>query len=79
MSNNSINWNEVIKKEARGINDADLGEVQEVRQDNVITKAGVVDKEVYSFPTSLVERYDGHNLWFRVTKEEAESVYKIKD
>lgn len=79
MSNNSINWNDVIKKEARGINDADLGEVQEVRQDKVITKAGVVDKEVYSIPTSLVERYDGHNLWFRVTKEEAESVYKIKD
>jgi hypothetical protein len=26
----SINWNEVIKKEARGKNDEDLGEVQEV-------------------------------------------------
>lgn len=79
MSNNSINWDDVIKKEARGINDADLGEVQEVRQDFVITKAGVVDKEVYSIPKSLVERYDGHNLWFKVTKEEAENLYKTKD
>ena len=76
---NNIDFSDVIKKEARGINDADLGEVQEVRQDNVITKAGVVDKEVYSFPKNLVERYDGHNLWFRVTKEEAESLYKVKD
>ena len=25
----NINWNEVIKKEARGKNDEDLGEVQE--------------------------------------------------
>lgn len=79
MSTNNIDWTDVIKKEARGLNDADLGEVQEIRQDNVITKAGVVDKEVYSFPKNLVERYDGHNLWFRVTKEEAESQYKIKD
>ncbi len=79
MSNNNIDWNEVIKKEARGINDADLGEVQEIRLDNVITKAGVVDKEVYSIPKNLAERYDGHNLWFRVTKEDAENLYKIKD
>ena len=79
MSNPDIDWNDIIKKEARGINDADLGEVQEIRLDNVITKAGVVDKEVYSFPKNLVERYDGHNLWFRVTKEDAENIYKIKD
>ena len=26
----SINWNEVIKKEARGKNDEELGEVQEI-------------------------------------------------
>ena len=56
-----------------------LEKVQEIRLDNVITKAGVVDKEVYSIPKNLVERYDGHNLWFRVTKEDAENIYKIKD
>jgi len=78
-TNNNVDFTDVIKKEARGINDADLGEVQEIRQDSVITKAGVVDKEVYSIPKNLVEKYDGHNLWFRVTKEEAENLYKVKD
>jgi len=78
-TDNNVDFADVIKKEARGINDADLGEVQEVRQDNVITKTGVVDKEVYSIPKNLVEKYDGHNLWFRVTKEEAENLYKVKD
>ena len=77
--NNSIERKDVIKKEARGLNDADLGEVQEVTQDNVITKAGVVDKETYCIPKSLVEGYDGHNLLFRATKEEAENMYKTKD
>jgi hypothetical protein len=78
MSNN-IDWNEMIKKEARGLNDADLGEVQEITQDNVITKSGIVDKETYCIPKSLVEGYDGHNLLFKVTKEEAENMYKTKD
>ena len=78
-TDNNVDFTDVIKKEARGINDADLGEVQEVRQDSVITKSGVVDKEVYSIPKNLVEKYDGHNLWFRVTKEEAENLYKVKD
>jgi hypothetical protein len=67
------------KKEARGLNDADLGEVQLVNQDFVITKARVVDKEVYSIPKNLIERYDGHNLWFNVTKEDAENLFKLKD
>ena len=46
MSTNSINWTDVVKKEARGLNDADLGEVQEVQQEFVITKAGVIDKSI---------------------------------
>jgi len=44
----NIDWNDVIKKEARGLKDDDLGEVQEVRGNVVITKVGVVDKEIYT-------------------------------
>ena len=29
--NSNIEWNDVLKKEARGIDDEDLGEVQEVQ------------------------------------------------
>jgi hypothetical protein len=75
----NIDWNDVIKKEARGLKDDDLGEVQDVRGDVVITKVGVVDKETYAIPKSLVTRYDGHNLWFNITKDEAKSQYKIAD
>jgi hypothetical protein len=31
MSSENIEWDGVIKKEARGINDEDLGEVQEIQ------------------------------------------------
>ena len=78
-SSNSIDWTLVLKKEARGIDDADLGEVQEIHLDKVITKVGLIDKVTYSIPKSLVEQFDGHTLLFKVTKEEAETRYKIKD
>ncbi|HKU83803.1 MAG TPA: hypothetical protein VJP58_07155 [Candidatus Nitrosocosmicus sp.] len=75
----SIDWTLVLKKEARGMDDADLGEVQEIHLDNVITKVGLIDKVTYKIPKNFVERFDGHTLLFKVTKEEAETRYKIKD
>jgi hypothetical protein len=44
----SINWKNVIRAETRGFDDADLGEIQEVIKDTIITKSGVGDKEVYA-------------------------------
>jgi hypothetical protein len=73
----NINWSEVVEKEARGINDDDLGEVQSVEDEYVVTQAGVVDKITYHLPKNLVKDYDGHNLLFRITKEEAKSKYGI--
>jgi hypothetical protein len=75
----SIDWSQVLKKEARGKDDDDLGEVQEIRQENAITKVGLIDKVTYSIPKNLVERFDGYTLRFKITKEEAEARYKIKD
>ena len=72
---NEIPWDEIIKKEARGIDDADLGEVQEVNSDYVVTQKGILDKEWFHIPRNLVTSYDGNKLIFRVTKEEAESSY----
>lgn len=73
IMNETIDWDNVIKKEARGINDFDLGEVQEVNPEQVITKKGVVDKEKFYLPRNKVNRFDGDKLWFEVTKEDAET------
>ena len=37
-----IDWDEVVKKEARGINDADFGEVQLIMGNTVITEKGII-------------------------------------
>jgi hypothetical protein len=73
---NIIDWNEVIKKEARGIDDADLGEVQLTIGDTVITEKGITDKKRFYLPKSLADKFDGHTLWFRITEDEAYNTYR---
>ena len=73
---NSIIWDETIKKEARGINDADFGEIQEIGIDYVMTKKGVVGKDKFYLPKSSVDRFDGSKVYFNLTEEEAEKYKK---
>jgi hypothetical protein len=76
MSGNlNINWSDVIKKEARGSIDYDLGEVQEISEDYVITERGVVDKTRFMIPKTLVSNFDGHNLYFNLSEQDS-SKYK---
>jgi len=67
-----INWADVINKDARGMSGYDLGEVQSVNADQVITKKGLIEGDKFFLPRSLVDRYDGHLLWFRITQEQAQ-------
>jgi len=71
--NNITNWDEIVKKESRGKNDYDLGEVQDVQPEIVVTKKGIVGKDKFYLPKMLVERYDGHKVFFSITKEDAEN------
>jgi uncharacterized protein (TIGR02271 family) len=74
-TNEDIPWDEIIKKEARGIDDADFGEIQRVDSEYVITQKGIIDKEIFSFPISLAQDYDGNRVLFKVTEEEARNSY----
>ena len=71
----NIDWDDVIKKEARGINDEDLGEVQEVTQDYVLVKKGVINKEKLYIPRDLAIGYNGTILIFNITAEEAKNKF----
>jgi uncharacterized protein (TIGR02271 family) len=72
---NDIPWNETIKKEARGIDDANFGEIQSVDPEYVTTEKGIINKEIFSFPKNLVQEYDGNRVIFEVTEEEARNSY----
>ncbi|MDQ4074527.1 MAG: DUF2382 domain-containing protein [Thermoproteota archaeon] len=73
-----IDWHETMKKEARGINDEHLGEVQEVTNEHVLTQRGIIDKEKFYIPRDKVESFDGAVLRFNISEEEVLDKY-IKD
>src|SRR6476660_3798955 len=67
----SINWNEVIRHEARGRGDFYLGKVQGLSEPDIVIERGTLNKEKLYIPKSLADRFDGDVLYFRVTEEEA--------
>ena len=75
-NSNNIDWDEVVKKEARGIDDADFGEVQLTMGDTVVTEKGVTDKKRFYLPKNLVDKFDGHTIWFRIPEDEAYNKYR---
>jgi uncharacterized protein (TIGR02271 family) len=68
-------WNEVMKKEARGLNNADFGEVQEVNESIVVTERGSINKEKFYLPKSITHGYNGRILLFDITEEEAKQKF----
>ena len=68
--NPTIDWNDVIKKEARGINDEDLGEVQLVEDNYVLVQRGIINKEKFYIPKDQAESYDGDVLKFKFSEQE---------
>jgi hypothetical protein len=69
MTNELIIWDDLKGKEARGITkDVDLGEVQEVGKNFVLTQKGTLSKEKFYIPKYLVNGYDGDTLWFNISE-----------
>jgi len=66
----NIEWNDVLKKEARGIDDEDLGEVQEVQGNYVLVQKGLINKEKFYIPKNQAESYDGDVLIFKISQED---------
>jgi len=70
MTSNHIDWNDVIKKEAKGTNDEDFGEVQDIQGNYVLVQKGIIDKEKFYIPKDQAESYDGDVLRFRISQED---------
>src|SRR5919107_3095403 len=71
-----INWPYVVKKEARGVNNADFGEVQEIVLHYILTEKGIINKEKFYLPTELVEEFVGDRLRFNISEVEANEKFK---
>jgi hypothetical protein len=67
----SIDWNDVIDKEARSSNNEDLGEVQKVDENYIFVQRGMISKDKFYIPIDMVESYYGTILRFRISEEDA--------
>jgi hypothetical protein len=76
MQSTPITWTDVVKKEAKGLNDFSLGEVQEVGTNYIFTQRGTIRKSKFYIPQYLVRGFDGHTLWFNVSESQAEIEFK---
>lgn len=66
-----VDWDELKGKEARGMTDSvDLGEIQGIGRNYVITKKGRVSKDTFYVPKYLAERYDGKKVYFHVSESQ---------
>ena len=68
----------LINKKAKGVDNIDLGEIQKITSEYIITEKKDTDtnknKDKIFIPRNLIERWDEDNVWFQVTEEEKESL-----
>jgi hypothetical protein len=55
---------------AIGIDKCDLGKVQQIKDDTIITEKGVINKKRYFLPKKLIDKFNGNFLYFRIMKAE---------
>ena len=71
ITSGTINWNNIIKKEVRGINDTYLGKVQGISEPFIITEKGNIIKEKFYIPKNLLDGYDDIIVYCRIAEREA--------
>jgi len=51
-------------------------EVQLTIGDTVVTERGIADKNRFYLSKNIVDRFDGHTIWFNITEDEAYNTYR---
>lgn len=73
-----IQWDQVIMKNARGKNDCDLGVVQEVTSDYVITH-NEFEKKIFQLPKGIAKSFNGEMIIFDLSESDANSFYLTRE
>ena len=73
MSENNkknVDWDNIVKKEAIGLNGEDLGEVLEVGKNHIVTQKGILNKKRYYLPKKAISSFDGTILKVNMTNND---------
>jgi len=69
----NIDYNDMVGKEAIGIDGLDLGKVIEIGNTFIVTQRGLIDKKNYHLPISSVESFDGEMVNFKISDNDLTS------
>jgi uncharacterized protein (TIGR02271 family) len=72
-----LDWDEIIKKEARSLDDANLGKVQEINETSFIIEKGTKNREKFYIPRSIPHAYNGSVILLDITEDEAKKKFMI--
>jgi uncharacterized protein (TIGR02271 family) len=70
-----LDWDEIIKKEARSLDDANLGKVQEINETSFIIEKGTKNREKFYIPRSIPHAYNGSVILLDITEDEAKKKF----
>jgi uncharacterized protein (TIGR02271 family) len=70
-----LDWNEIIKKEARSLDDVNLGKVQEINETSFIIEKGTKNREKFYIPRSIPHAYNGSVILLDITEDEAKKKF----
>lgn len=69
----NIDFNDIVGKEAVGIDGLDLGKVVEIGNTFIVTQRGLIDKKKYHLPISSVVSFDGDLVNFKISDNDLTS------
>jgi uncharacterized protein (TIGR02271 family) len=70
-----LDWNEIIMKEARSLDDVKLGKIQEINETSFVIEKGTKNKEKFYIPRSFPHAYNGSVILFDITEDEAKKKF----
>lgn len=68
-----LDWDSLSDKNAKTMDNYELGKVKQVRDEYIYTENDKLEK--FFIPRRFVDRFDGNTLWFSITRTEAETQF----
>jgi hypothetical protein len=73
-----FSWDKAKGKNAKSINKKEIGKIEEISQDYIQIKKGIVDKDYFFVPKYFVEGYDGEDIILSLTEDEIKTKFSNK-
>jgi len=73
-----LSWDKAKGKIAKSINKKEIGKIEEISQDYIKIKKGIVDKDYFFVPKYFVEGYDEDDIILSLTEDEIKTKFSNK-